>query len=231
MNKKLLYFLVFIVPFLAHAAAVGIYTPLILSHTSTAQYDPSNGKNYSTDYSYESSLGLGLAFDTSFEKSTFYSYRFSLEYLNEKATPSGDFECDNGCTYERFALINTFEFTLYTSSTLKLWMGPRISIAEASRKGNSVKAPNDSTQYKETLNEYAIALSIGANIFVTKSIALSIDLDYKRAHVTGSYSDDSEYYNGGRLLGTAKGFTSRFYLFYMFGNSNRDTLPTQEKAL
>jgi len=233
MKKTLL---VLLLPFYLYAGGIGISLPVTFLHTSSADYSPDyGGADYEGSFDYDPTIGIGISYETNLAQEGF-GYRINLEVSQEKAKPTNDYVCNSGCEYRRTNIVNTFNYALVTQPSFKLWIAPRINLALMARDSTTEGTPSQnystdgSNSYYESSLEIGLAGAVGANIAIFKHVTLSIDLDYREAVLNGSFEDDRWLINTGDISGKASGFTTRFYLFFKFGESAQ-TGAKYEKAI
>ena len=201
-----------LLPMTAQASGIGLYVPMSASSTSSRE-DVDTSATWDVDY--EPSVGIGFVYDTNVGKDEMYGYRLGLEYLNMGIDKYDGVTYTGDETYARYNMVNTFEFGLVTTKSIRFWVGPRLNIA--------YETVSDGT-YEESTMEFGIAPALGTNINLGSLVSLGFDVDYRFSAVGGSwktsFSDDS-------FSGTTTGLTARFYLLFRFGEGRSDSVaPT-----
>jgi len=211
-----------LLPMTAQASGIGLYVPMAASTSSSTE---DNDINYTEDLVYKPGYGIGLVYDSNVGKDDMYAYRLGLEYLKM------DIDTINGNTYNgdekftRFNMVNTFEFGLVTTKSIRFWAGPRINIAYQSYSYQS-----GTYSFDQSNVEFGIAPALGTNFNLGSIVSLGFDVDYRFTGLSGAWTaKDSQISldDDGSYSGTGKGLTARLYLLFRFGEGHSDAVaPT-----
>ena len=218
--KKMVLTSILLLPMMVQASGIGFYVPMAATTTSTTE---DNDFDLTEDIDYKSAVGIGFVYDSNVGEDEMYGYRLGLEYLNMSMdsiningslAPSDYYRGDEKAT--RINIVNTFEFGLVTSKSIRFWIGPRVNIAY---QGYTRQVGTYS--YDENIMEFGIAPALGTNFNLGSVVSLGFDVDYRFAALAGTWTQENPDRDGSST-GTAKGLTARFYLLFRFGETRND---------
>lgn len=126
MKNKYLIIVAFVIMLLKysislHAYGVGFYTTGKVGDTFL---NLSNGVNYGNHLNY--GIGCGFVYDSAVASTDRFNYRLNAGYENLISTNAPLF---SDKSMNRVTLSNTFGFALYTSKSVRVWMGPQVELA------------------------------------------------------------------------------------------------------
>ena len=179
-------------PIVLNAFGMGISVPF---STNVKHSDNDYHRNWKED----SVSGFGLVLDSNIKRNRLYSYRLNLEKT--------EVETESGVEFDRFSIVNTFGFRLFTNDRVRVWMGPRLNIGIEERRGGDGV-------------EVSIAPAMGVNVHLGSVVSLGFDLDYKINALSSSVGDSgysSSYYdNYDDYDEDLSGAMARFYVLFNF---------------
>jgi len=201
-----------ITPLVLNAGGIGVYIPYSLgitgnmTNTIDGHYDGGTyypSEEYDYTYTFKNKAGIGISYATNLTKDKVFGYKIAIEYTN----PQGE---DSSSSADRIDMLHTFEFGVYNTQKVRLWIGPRI---------NTGYRWYESGNYSQTAVELGIAPAIGINVNLNEHITMAFDIDYKFAVLAGSgtlkRNAESDITSTQEV--NVQGSTARLSIFYRFG--------------
>ena len=152
--------------FNANAIGFGLYTTA--SNSGTVEWDASNTiDEYETDIDQKE---IGIVMDTAVASDNIFNYRLQLAAVE---TTYDNLEMEGKI------MTHTFGFAVVRNQTMRLWIGPQLSLRDLDAKDNNLSLE---------LNGGALQAVAGINLHVTSSLSLTGKLGYI---ISDGYRTDS----------------------------------------
>lgn len=170
------------------AYGVGFYTT---GKVGDAFLNLSNDVNYGNHLNY--GIGFGFVYDSAVASNDRFNYRLNAGYENHISTNAPLF---SDKSMHRVTLSNTFGFALYTSRSVRLWMGPQVELAcqfaERTWTSNADSVAGlgyeqTTMHYKYTLGQIGIGGILGINVHTGDLFTLGFEAGLNLILETGRY--------------------------------------------
>lgn len=154
----------------ANAIGFGLYTTA--SNSGTAEWDAWNiNDKFETDIDQKET---GIVMDTAVASDNSFNYRLQLA--------SVDTEYD-AIEMEGKMMTHTFGFAVVSNQTMRLWIGPQISLRDLDAKDKNLSLE---------LNGIALQAVAGINLHISSSLSLIGELGYS---LSSDYETDSDIFD------------------------------------
>ena len=156
----------------ANAIGFGLYTTA--SNSGTAEWDyPNTVNDFETDVDQKE---IGIVMDTAVASDNIFNYRLQLASVKTSYERQGF----NDIEMEGKIMTHTFGFAVVRNQTMRLWIGPQISLRDLDSKDNNLPLEIDGG---------GLQAAAGINLYISPSLSLTGELGYS---ISNNYHVDSD---------------------------------------